>query len=76
MDAQEYPIRHFGPMRELAAALSEFPAQVLAHEYTYESFGSWFLAFKHKGLPLRLLFDGKNRRLVLQESNKRKAPYD
>lgn len=40
MDEQDYPIRHFQEMTSLARTLKAVPAQVLAYNYSYESFGS------------------------------------
>lgn len=75
MDAQDYPINHFDRMKELAVELKSVPAQLLEHEYSYESFGSWSLVFRCQGQVFRLTFDGKERWYVLQESAERKAPY-
>ncbi len=59
----------------LAYALKALPAQILEHEYSYESFGSWYLVFRHKGCVGRLVFDGHESELVLQKSKDRKTPY-
>jgi len=34
MDSQDYTVRHFELMRELAVALKTLPAQVLQHSYS------------------------------------------
>jgi hypothetical protein len=62
-------------MKKLAVELKSLPAQVLEHEYSYESFGSWSLTLRYRGQVFRLTFDGKERWCVLQESAEWKAPY-
>jgi hypothetical protein len=75
MGSQDYPIHHFRFIGELALALRTLPAQVLSHDYSYESFGSWQLTFKTRGIVFRLVFDGHEQWYVLEESEQRKAPY-
>ena len=75
MDAQDYPIRHFQEMERLATTLKGVPAQVLDHDYSYESFGSWSMTIRYKGRALRLTFDGKEREYRLETSATAKAPY-
>jgi hypothetical protein len=62
-------------MREVALELKAMPAQVLEHHYSYESFGSWFLVFRYRGRPFRIVFDGKEQLCVVEESVTQKAPY-
>ena len=54
-------------MSDMAIALSGFPAQILEHNYNYESFGSWWFSFRFKGQEFRLVFDGKDAQLSLKE---------
>ncbi|HEV8394965.1 MAG TPA: hypothetical protein VGQ37_11865 [Vicinamibacterales bacterium] len=76
MDAEDYPIKHLEQMARLATALKSLPAQVLDHWYSYESFGSWAMTLRFRGVALRVLGDGKERQLVLQRSKSKKAPHD
>jgi hypothetical protein len=75
MDEQDYPIRHFVWMGEFAAELKSLPAQILDHDYSYESFGSWSAIVRHRGVPFRVLFDGKDGKLLVQRSTSPNAPY-
>ena len=75
MEAQDYPIAHFEGVARLARALKQLPAQVLEHEYSYESFGSWLLVVRHKGIVGRIVFDGHESDLGIQTSKDRKPPY-
>src|SRR5262245_45924260 len=75
MDPQDYPIRHFQEMERLGTVLKSLPAQVLNHDYCYESFGSWSMTIRYKGCHLRLIFDGKEREYRLEKSATRKPPY-
>jgi hypothetical protein len=75
MDPLDYPIRHFEQMSRLAARLKIIPAQVLEHEYSCDSFGSWVLTIRCKGRPLRLIYDGRDREYVLEQSEVYRRPY-
>jgi hypothetical protein len=75
MDAHDYSIRHFEDMARFATALKALPAQVLEHSYSYDSFGSWWTVVRCNGFPLRVVFDGRDRELVLEASEARKPPY-
>lgn len=75
MEAQDHPIAHFESIARLAHALKALPAQILEHEYSCESFGSWYLVFRRKGVVGRLVFDGHENELVMQKSKDRKPPY-
>jgi hypothetical protein len=75
MDAQDYPIRHFEYMAKFAAELKEIPAQVLEHEYRYDAFGSWLLVVRCKGVPLRVVFDGKEGEYRIERSASLEMPY-
>jgi hypothetical protein len=75
MDAQDYPLQHFDLMRAITVALKPLPAQVLDHEYLYEVFGSWTLVVRHRGVPLRIVFDGKDRYCSIGRSATAKRPY-
>ena len=74
--SQDYPIRHFALMRETAEALKRSPAQVLDHWYSYQTFGSWTLVVRYKGVPYKLIFDGKEGNFGLHRSATKKHPYD
>jgi len=75
MEAQDYPIAHFGAMNRLAEALGALPAQILEHRYSYESFGSWSVVLRYRGQTSELSFDGKEQRLALRPSAERKPPH-
>lgn len=76
MDPQDFPIRHFSQLAEIAAELKALPAQVLDHGYSYQSFGSWSTVMRYRGILIRVLFDGKEGELRLQRSASVKPPYD
>jgi len=75
MESQDYPIRHFDEMSRFTTILKALPAQVLAHSYSYESFGSWTATIRYRGTPLRLLFDGRDNTYSLDRSASQKPPY-
>jgi hypothetical protein len=75
MDSQDYPIHHFEQMGRLVARLKALPAQVLEHTFSCESFGSWAMIVRHRGHPLRLVFDGKEQEYFLEQSTSPKHPY-
>jgi hypothetical protein len=75
MEAQDYPVAHFNGMERLALALKALPAQLLEHQYSYESFGSWWVVLKHKGQAAQVAFDGRDGHLGLRRSADRKPPY-
>jgi hypothetical protein len=75
MDAEEHPARHFEQMIRLVERLRPVPAQLLEHVYSYESFGSWSCIVRCGGIPLRIVFDGRDRELVVERSRSRKPPY-
>lgn len=75
MEPQDYPVLHFSHMAEFASALKALPAQILQHDYSYEAFGSWSMAVRYQGIPLRVVFDGRERYVSVQRSTSRKAPY-
>jgi uncharacterized protein YqjF (DUF2071 family) len=68
MTAQDYPIHHFGFMQSLAERLKELRIQILSHEYHYQSFGSWWFDFMHVGKRFRVVFDGRDSNLRLDEN--------
>ena len=75
MEAQDHPIAHFERMCRLAHALKALPAQILDHNYSYESFGSWYVVVRYKGVVSQLIFDGRDNHLGLRRSADRKPPY-
>jgi hypothetical protein len=75
MEAHDYPIAHFEGLSRLARALKVLSAQILEHNYDYESFGSWYIVVRHNGVVSRLVFDGRDNYLGLQKSASGKAPY-
>ncbi len=74
MDEQDYPIQHFQHMTLLASSLKSLPAEIVEHRYDYESFGSWFIVLRTKGVRLRLAFDGKDSVYSIERSQARKRP--
>lgn len=75
MGSYEFQSRHFEQMARLIERFGSLPAELLEHEYSYQSFGSWLSIFRFKGVPLRLSFDGRDREIVVQRSASRKPPY-
>ncbi len=74
MDAQDYPIRHFEQMTQLSSLFRDLPAQVQDHQYSYESFGSWNVVVRYKGIRVRVMFDGKESSYSVERSDSREAP--
>ena len=74
MESQAYPVEHFSVMAELARRLGALPAQVLEHQYSYRDFGSWWTQVQHKGTTFRIVFDGKERLLLLERASTSIAP--
>ena len=68
MESQEYPVRHFQAMAELARDLRPLPAQILEHAYHYSAFGSWWTTLQRKGIAFRIVFDGKEEVLRLERA--------
>jgi hypothetical protein len=56
-------------MARLAAELRMLPAQVLEHAYHYSAFGSWSTTLRRKGIAFRIVFDGKERQLRLEQAD-------
>lgn len=75
MEAHDLPLAHFSGMARLVEALRTLPAQLLEHQYSLESFGSWVVVLKHKGRAAQVTFDGRDRHLSLRWSVDRKPPY-
>src|SRR2546428_13987418 len=75
MEEQEYPLQHFQLMAKLAGDLVTIPAQILAHEYNYNAFGSWWTTVLRRGIVFRVVFDGKERELRLERAA-RSGPAD
>ena len=55
-------------MAEVSARLKSIPALVLGHNYSYESFGSWWFSFKRSGKKFRVVFDGRDEYLSLERA--------
>jgi hypothetical protein len=75
MEAQDYPVAHFNGMERLALALKALTAQLLEHQYSYESFGNWSIVLKHKGHVAQVTFGGRGKHVGLRRSTDRKPPY-
>jgi hypothetical protein len=63
-------------MVQFATALKQLPAQVLEHTYSYSAMGTWTTTLRFRGIPLRVLFDGREGEVRLERSASRKPPYD
>jgi hypothetical protein len=68
MKSQMYPLRHFETMTTLARELATLPAQILEHAYNYGDFGSWWTTVQRKGIIFRVVFDGKDHQLRLEQA--------
>ena len=68
MESQEDPLRHFQGMVKLASELRSLPAQILEHTYNYSAFGSWWTTVQRKGITFRVVFDGKEGQMRLEQA--------
>jgi hypothetical protein len=75
MKAQDYPIAHFEFMLRLVEALEGVPSQLLEHNYSSQSFGSWTMSVRYTGNIVNLCYDGKESSLSVRYSSDRKPPY-
>jgi hypothetical protein len=66
MEGPDYPIEHFKLMVSVSEHLKSAAAQILKHEYHYQTFGSWWTVFRRHGEKYRLIFDGRDTLLILQ----------
>ena len=74
MEPQDYPVEHFRLMVRIAEDLRTLPAQIVAHEYCHDAFGSWTTTVRRRGGTFRIAFDGKEREVRLErETTKGKA---
>ena len=76
MESQDYSIRHFEALAAFATALKAVPAQIPDSAYSYESFGSWSITLRCKGITVRAVHDGREREVSLQRSRTRKPPHE
>jgi hypothetical protein len=76
MESQDYPIRHFEALAAFATALKAVPAQILDSACSYESFGSWSITLRCKGITVPAMHDGRDREVTLQRSRTRKPPHE
>jgi hypothetical protein len=67
MEAQDYPIKHFETMTEIAKALVSLSALILEHNYSYNTFGSWWFSFRRSGREFRIVYDGRDDFLYIQD---------
>ncbi len=74
MEAFDYPIHHFQHMGQLSESLKELPAEVRDHRYSYETFGSWTMVVRYKGVRIRVAFDGRDSAYSVERSSSRKSP--
>jgi hypothetical protein len=68
MDSQEDPLRHFQGMMKLASELQPLPAQILEHTYNYSACGSWWTTVQRKGITFRVVLDGKEGQMRLEQA--------
>ena len=68
MEEQDYPIKHFEMMTEIATRLASLPTLILEHNYSYKSFGSWWFTFRRSGREFRVVFDGRDDSLYIQDA--------
>ena len=66
LSPHDYPVRHFSQMQDLAVALKTVTAQVLRHEYSYESFGSWLTVIRRRGKKYQFTFDGRDQLYTME----------
>jgi len=60
------PTEHFRLMADLWIHLSAIPVDLVQHEYT-DSFGSWLFVFERRREKFRIVFDGRDSSLTLEE---------
>jgi len=65
---QNYTITHFQMMRDISTKLVPLSAEILEHNYNHEAFGSWWFTFKRAGREFRIVFDGRDQWLYLQDA--------
>jgi hypothetical protein len=71
----DYSTDHFELMIALVERLRDLPAELLDHHYSAHAFGSWCSILRFRGIVLRLVFDGRDRELVVECSSSKKQPY-
>ena len=69
-------MNHFKEMAQALQELSQLPGEVLEHHYSGAVFGSWWSVVRHRGIVVRVTFDGKESTLVAERSATRKPPYE
>ena len=69
LSPHDYPVRHFSQMQDLAVALRTVTAQILRHEYYYESFGSWLTVIRRRGKKYQFTFDGRDQLYTMEASS-------
>lgn len=68
-------IRHLESLIRLVRMLRGLPARLEDHEYSYASFGSWWVRVRFRGILFRLVFDGRDRELLIERSTTDTQPY-
>jgi hypothetical protein len=68
MEEQDYSIKHFEMMTEIATRLALLPAVILEHNYSYKTFGSWWFTFRRSDREYRIVFDGRDDFLYIQDA--------
>ena len=66
MRAYDNPIEHFQLIERVARYLESIEVQLLSSEYSYQTFGSWWLTFQKKGENYRMVYDGRDFELRLE----------
>ncbi len=64
MKSHNYQTEHFKMMSELSDTLK---SEILEHHYHPESFGSWWFTFEKARNKFRIVFDGRDRNLSLEQ---------
>lgn len=59
MSGHDYPIEHFQLMLDVSRHLKNIEAQLLTHEYHYDTFGSWWFTFMKNGEKYQVVYDGR-----------------
>jgi hypothetical protein len=67
MEAQDYPIKHFETMTEIAKRLAPLSVLILEHNYSYNTFGSWWFSFRRGEREFRIVYDGRDDFLYIQD---------
>ena len=56
-------------MTEISKRLGSLSALILEHNYSYNTFGSWWFTFRRSGREFRIVYDGRDDFLYIQDAS-------